>query len=124
AGTIFFLFPRLNSIALSLNFDTARRKTGYSGSVFLTGGGQIEEGTALAFRATSTNSAWLEKNSSDLYFRGQVLEKYDRGKWDVMTDDLYKDYSSGINLQLLQNVSQTFQNIQVIYEPLLNKQIL
>ena len=78
---IFFVFPRVNTIALSIGGSQDRSQTGFSGQIELGSGQPIQEVQKLALQVEMQDRIWLMRSGPNALFRGKALDYFDGKSW-------------------------------------------
>jgi len=112
---IFLAFPRVQSFTMSLSQNLTGHRTGYSGLVNLSGGGELQESQSLAFMVEADDHDWLEANTSSLLFRGDALDTFDGRNWSNSVFSFRNAAST--DLRLAKETSRDIHLLTIHLEP-------
>jgi hypothetical protein len=112
---VFLFFPRKPALHNPFGVREMGQNIGYTGAVSLQMQSQLKPTATLAMTIESSDSEWLEKEGPGIYFRGNVLDKFDGKDW-WLSDPGTQEYHPGIDLRFTTHYSLRTKNLKIYRE--------
>ncbi len=114
---IFFLFPRTPRFWNPFSIrQRGGNMTGYTGSVSLSSTAPIEESSELALLVEAEDPEWLVRRSSNMYFRGNTLDRFDGQDWSTSTRITWP-YHHNIDIRFTLSSTLPARKLKIFREP-------
>jgi len=114
---IFFAFPRTPRFWNPFSIrQRGGSMTGYTGTVSLASTAPIEESSEQALLIEAEDSEWLMRRTTNMYVRGNTLDKFDGQDWSASSRVVWP-YTQGADLRFTLSSRLPAKKLKIFREP-------